>query len=68
LNRQPSRGQIRRAAIRAFHERVRSNVSPSPMRPPELGETPLSNAEVAFALSRGLVAPRARAFAEGTAL
>ena len=72
MNRPPSRGTIRRTAIRAFHERVRFNLQAEVVRPPEAGETPLSPDEIAFAVSRGLAlhrsTPRAPArFAEGAA-
>lgn len=58
MNRQPSRGQLRRAAIRAFHDRVRFGYQATPVRPAEAGETPLSPDEIAFAVSRGLVMHR----------
>jgi hypothetical protein len=64
----PSPAQIRRQAAIAFRKRVRSGIADCvPMlRHPEPGEVPLSDQEIAWGVSHGLInTARVRAFAEG---
>jgi hypothetical protein len=60
MTRPPSSAQIRAHASRAFRNRqhAQRQLGAWGLRAPAVMETPLSLAEVAFGLERGLIAPR----------
>lgn len=53
MNRPQSRWQIRKSAARAFEKRNRMGVDR--LRQPNLGETPLSEAEILYAVRLGII-------------
>ena len=55
--RRPSPTQIRQRAARAFRARSRNQFLAQLVRQPDPDETPLSAAEIRYAVSKGLLAP-----------